>query len=239
MKRVLVLGGTGFVGRALCREAVRRGWAVTSLSRRGTPANVAQDGLLSRVEWKSGDALDPTTYDGLLSSHPDYIIHSIGTLFESNPLYNLYKSQPVDYSASYRALIRDTAEMAAEAVERNKVKLQGFGYISAARYGVLGSTLLPQYMAMKGEAEEILLSKNSFRTVIARPGFMYGSDRWMTLPLSLGTMAMTLFTAGLFPKPLCVDIVARAVLNELAHSDPSTTEARILEVPDLSEVASQ
>lgn len=239
MKRVLVLGGTGFVGRAVCREAIRRGWLVTSLSRRGAPANVAQDGLLSRVEWRSGDALDPVTYDSLLSSHPDYIIHSIGTLFESNPLYNLYKSQPVDYSTSYRALIRDTAKIAAEAVKRNNVRLQGFGYISAARYGALGNTLLPQYMAMKGEAEEILLSQDTFRAVIARPGFMYGSDRWMTLPLSLGTMAMTLFTAGLFPKPLSVDTVARAVLNELSHGDASTAESKVLEVPDLSEVASE
>jgi hypothetical protein len=33
--RLLVCGGSGFLGREVCREAVSRGWAVTSLSRRG------------------------------------------------------------------------------------------------------------------------------------------------------------------------------------------------------------
>ena len=33
--RLLVCGGSGFLGREVCREAVARGWAVTSLSRRG------------------------------------------------------------------------------------------------------------------------------------------------------------------------------------------------------------
>lgn len=237
--RALILGGTGFVGRALCREAVRRGWTVTSLSRKGAPTDTSRDGLLSRVEWKSGDALDSAVYDSLLDSHPDYIIHSIGILLESNPLYNLYKSQPVAYNASYRALIRDTTEVAIGAVERNKVSLKGFGYVSATRYGALGTTLLPQYLAMKGEAEELLLAKNNaFRTVIARPGFMYGADRWATFPLSLGAAVMTLFTAGLFPKSLCVDTVARALLNELARSD-IPAESKILEASDLSDVARQ
>lgn len=238
MGKVLILGGTGLVGRALCREAIRRGWAATSLSRGGAPANAAQDGLLSRVEWKSGSALDPAVYDSLLSSRPDYIVHAIGILFESNPLYNMYKSQPVAYNASYRALMRDTAEMAVEAVERNKVGLKGFGYISAARYGALGSALLPRYMAMKGEAEEILSRNSTFRTVIVRPGFMYGTDRWITLPLSVGSAAMTLFTAGLFPKPLCVDTVAKAMLNELSCSD-NPAESRTLEVPDIKKAALQ
>ena len=33
--RLLVLGGTGFVGGAVVAEAVRRGWSVTVLNREG------------------------------------------------------------------------------------------------------------------------------------------------------------------------------------------------------------
>lgn len=208
---------------------------MTSLSRRGAPSDVADDGLLSKVDWRSGSALDPEVYTSLLAGQ-DYIIHSIGILFESNPLYNIYKSQPVEYSSSYKALIRDTANVAAEASASAKIK--AFGYISAARYGVLGSALLPQYMAMKMEAEELLLKRTEFRSVIARPGFMYGSDRWATIPMSFGASAMTLFTAGLFPKSLSVDTVAKAMLSELLRSD-DPAESKIMEVSDVSEIASQ
>ena len=34
-KKLAVLGGSGYVGREVCRRAVARGWEVTSLSRRG------------------------------------------------------------------------------------------------------------------------------------------------------------------------------------------------------------
>ena len=33
--RVLIVGGTGYLGREICREALKRGWSVVSLSRRG------------------------------------------------------------------------------------------------------------------------------------------------------------------------------------------------------------
>ena len=34
--RLLVVGGSGYLGREVCRSAVKSGWSVTSLSRRGT-----------------------------------------------------------------------------------------------------------------------------------------------------------------------------------------------------------
>ena len=242
-KSIVVLGGSGFVGRSICREAVRRGWRVTSLTRHGAPPNVAQDGLLKGVEWRTGSALDAAVYDELLAGK-DYLVHSIGILFESNPLYNLYKSQPVEYSASYRALIRDTAELAVAAAERLGIRC--FGYVSAARYGALGSALLPEYMQRKAEAEELIRrTRRSMGAVIVRPGFMYGSDRWATIPISLGVSAMSLFTAGLLPRSLCVETVARALLNQIsaledggaasaaADTGPSTDPV-VLEVDDIA-----
>lgn len=214
-RRVLVLGGSGFVGRAVCREGVRRGWTVTSLSRRGAPSDVDRDGLLGRVDWRRGSALDAETQAALLAEGQDYIVHSIGTLFEGNPLYSAYKASPVEYAGSYKALIRDTAEVAVAAAVAAQEKIRAFAYVSAARYGALGSALLPRYMEMKGEAEELLLRCDAFRTVIARPGFMFGSDRWLTVPMSAGVAAVCLFTGGLLPRPLSVDTVARAILAEL------------------------
>ena len=85
-KRLLVLGGTGFVGREVCAAAVKRGYEVTSLSRRGTkPTNVgggATSALLDAVTWVGGDA---TSYDTVRSmvEEADCVVHTIGALFDS------------------------------------------------------------------------------------------------------------------------------------------------------------
>jgi uncharacterized protein YbjT (DUF2867 family) len=241
MKKLVVLGGTGFVGRAVCREAVQRGWRVSSLSRRGTPQGL--DSLLEKVEWKQGSALDPNVYKDLFAGQ-DYVVHSIGTLFESNPIYNMYKNQPVNYEASYKALIRDTLELASEAAAGSGIK--SFGYVSAARYGAIGKALLAKYIAMKEEAEELLLKHEEFKKVIVRPGFMYGTDRWATIPISAGVTLTSLFTGGVMPKALCVETVARALLTEL--KDPEAKDSGgasspkkssvIMEVSDISRVGS-
>jgi nucleoside-diphosphate-sugar epimerase len=88
---------------------------------------------------------------------------------------------------------------------------------------------------MKEEAEELLLKRNEFRKVIIRPGFMYGTDRWATVPMSLGVTFTSLFTAGMMPKALCVDTVARALLTEL---DNPERESLTMEIPDISRVGS-
>jgi len=219
MTHVLVLGGNGFVGRALCKEAIRRGWTVTSLGRSGPPPNSSEDPLLRQVKWRSGNALDPSIYPPLLSKC-DFLVHSIGILFESS-------------NATYKALIRDTTKVAANAAVRAGIK--SVGYVSAARHGALGRTLMSGYMQMKGEAEQLLLNKSEFRCVIARPGFIYGNDRWATIPLSYATAVMTLFTAGLFPRSLSVEQVAKAMINELEF--PSAKGHIVMEVDDIFRIA--
>ena len=37
---LFVVGGTGFLGKAICRNALNRGMQVVTLSRSGTPAHV-------------------------------------------------------------------------------------------------------------------------------------------------------------------------------------------------------
>ncbi|KAJ1932988.1 hypothetical protein EC988_009269, partial [Linderina pennispora] len=67
-KRVFVVGGSGFLGQAICRSAIARGWKVLSLSRHGAPAidasmrgSIGQH-ILQNIEWIKGDALKPDTY---------------------------------------------------------------------------------------------------------------------------------------------------------------------------------
>ena len=49
-KRVLVLGGSGFVGREVCRRAIAKGYTVTSISRCGENP-LPDDAALASVAW--------------------------------------------------------------------------------------------------------------------------------------------------------------------------------------------
>nr|DAD17877.1 TPA_asm: hypothetical protein HUJ06_019340 [Nelumbo nucifera] len=52
-ERVVVLGGSGFVGSAICKAAVSKGIEVVSLSRTGRPSY--SDSWVNQVTWMAGD----------------------------------------------------------------------------------------------------------------------------------------------------------------------------------------
>eukprot|EP00951_Prasinocladus_malaysianus_P008814 scaffold64082_cov34-Prasinocladus_malaysianus.AAC.1 len=52
---VLVLGGNGFVGRAVAKAALLAGYDVVSLSRRGAPEDVKAEEWAARVRWLKAD----------------------------------------------------------------------------------------------------------------------------------------------------------------------------------------
>ncbi|GAA5900845.1 hypothetical protein JCM6882_007679 [Rhodosporidiobolus microsporus] len=83
-KRLLIFGGNGFVGSAVARKAVARGWKVTSISRSGkpfrTPAGHAP-AWVGEVDWRAGSAFDPSSYEPLLPSQ-DSVVTTLGLLFE-------------------------------------------------------------------------------------------------------------------------------------------------------------
>lgn len=97
--KILVLGGTGFLGQTICRRALLEGYSVTSLSRRGRPINV-DDGTgrttttttttksfssssSATIDYRVGDARQVESISRILQEG-DYvgIIHCIGLLFD-------------------------------------------------------------------------------------------------------------------------------------------------------------
>jgi len=122
--RLLVLGGTGFVGGAVVAEAVRRGWSVSVLNRglHGTPPDgvrglrgdrTAPDGLeaLAGTEWDV--VID--TWDGA----PRAVLDSARALVDSAPGYVYVSSrsvyqQPVALGADESIPIVDGAPDAAD-----------------------------------------------------------------------------------------------------------------------------
>ncbi|KAK7416437.1 hypothetical protein QQX98_005254 [Neonectria punicea] len=88
-KKLVVCGGSGFLGSRICQFAVARGWDVTSISRSGEPrwdtvtSSAAPPPWAHKVSWERGDILRPATYAPLLNG-ADFVVHSMGILLEAD-----------------------------------------------------------------------------------------------------------------------------------------------------------
>ncbi|KAH8116919.1 NAD-binding protein [Phellopilus nigrolimitatus] len=86
LQNLLVVGGNGFIGSAVCKAALARGMTVTSISSSGKPFRTPKGhapAWTSKVTWLAGDALAPETYAPLLPAHTA-VVHTLGTLLEDN-----------------------------------------------------------------------------------------------------------------------------------------------------------
>ncbi len=183
-RRLLILGGSGYVGQNICHAAIRSGdfEVVRSLSRSGMPrADSVPPHLapsLSSVEWASGDVLDGSYPLGDVMSDVDAVVSCLGA-FGSNA-----HMQRVCGDATIAAI--------RSAVEGGGVST--FGFVSSARVydGSVALRLPPRapmhgYFAGKRRAEEDLMRSYPTGHVILRPGFIYGPRmvRGRMVPLQL------------------------------------------------------
>jgi hypothetical protein len=98
--KVLVLGGTGFLGSEIVKRAVLEGYGVTSISRGGnvimndknekivitSVSTTISDDILEKVEYIKGDARDEALVNKILSgSSEPYVacIHAMGLLLDA------------------------------------------------------------------------------------------------------------------------------------------------------------
>jgi uncharacterized protein YbjT (DUF2867 family) len=151
--KILVTGGSGFVGRYLCRELKTRGHSVTALSR--TPS----DGdLPGGVEKAMGDV---TAYDSLVEPMrgQDVVINLVA-------LSPLFKPSGGDemHDRVHRQGTRNVVDAAEE------VGIERILQMSALGADPNGPTA---YIRAKGAAEEIVKS-SSLPYVIFRPSVIFG-----------------------------------------------------------------
>lgn len=89
---LLVVGGAGFLGSAISKAALAKGWRVLSISPSGTPYHTPAGhrpawSSSPNIEWHAADALDPSSYSHL-ADRATAAVHTVGILLESD-----YKSK--------------------------------------------------------------------------------------------------------------------------------------------------
>ena len=122
--RVLVTGGTGFLGAYIVQELTARGWQVRALRRGSAQPAFIPPAVWEKVEWVSGDVLDVV---GLAETMEDVdaVVHSAAKLSFSRG----------DRHEMYHTNIEGTANLVNTALEQN---IRRFVHVSSV--AALGRT---------------------------------------------------------------------------------------------------
>ncbi|KVV50784.1 NAD-dependent dehydratase [Burkholderia ubonensis] len=197
MSRLLVTGANGFVGRAVCRLALQRGYQVTALVRR---AGGCIDGVR---EWVH-DARD---FDGLAAAWPagmqaDAVVHLAARV-------HVMHDESADPRAAFGATNVSGTLRVADAARAHGVSRFVFASsvkaIAELDSGVpLTEDVTPdpqdEYGRSKLEAERRLVTLDGLDVAIVRPPLVYGPEVranflrmmdavWRGIPLPLGAVA--------------------------------------------------
>ncbi|KAJ9147420.1 hypothetical protein P3X46_029585 [Hevea brasiliensis] len=211
-EKLLVLGGNGFVGSHICREALGHGLIVSSLSRSGRSS--LPDSWADSIVWHQGDLLSPDSLKHALNGVTS-VISCVGGFGSNSYMYK------INGSANINAI---------KAASEQGVKR--FVYISAADFGLINYILRGYYEGKRSTEAELI---NNFPNggVFLRPGFIHGNRRVgnMKLPLSIigAPLEMVLQHAKLltripligplFIPPVHVSSVAKVAVR--AATDPA------------------
>lgn len=209
-EKIIVLGGSGFVGSAICKAAVARGIEAVSLSRLGRPTYI--DSWVDQVTWVAGDVFY-ADWDGLLRGATT-VVSTLGG-FGTN-------EQMEKINGEANVLAVDAA---------SKAGIPKFILISVHDYNLPSFLLNSGYFSGKRRAETEVLSKYPNSGTVLRPGFIYGKRKvngfeipldLIGQPLEKFLLASENFTRGLsslpgsdlfLAPPVSVDDVAGAVIN--------------------------
>jgi len=212
--KIFIAGGTGYMGRRLVAELLKRGHSVRALVRKGSEgklppgsAAVAGDALVKESyarEVRAADAPADTFVQLVGVSHP-------------NP------SKADEFRAVDLASARAAVSAAVEA------GIQHFVYVSVAQ----PAPVMKAYVAVRGECEEII-RKSGLNATILRPWYVLGpGHRWPYLLVPLYWLFERLPGTRESARRLglvSIDQMVRALVGAVEHPCQGI---RILGVPDI------
>src|SRR5450432_1345914 len=207
---VFITGASGFMGRRLSAELIRRGHTVRGLVRHGSESRLAPG-----CEGVTGDALDSVSYRDMVKGC-SALVHLVGVSHPSPAKAAQFRS--IDLASAREAI---SAAVAAG--------IRHFVYVSVAQ----PAPIMKEYIAARSEAEEVLRGSGLNATIL-RPWYVLGPGRrWPLLLLPaywlLGALPGTRQSAerlGLVTAKQMIDTMAWAV-------EHPASGVRILEVPQI------
>ncbi|MDE2565102.1 MAG: complex I NDUFA9 subunit family protein [Burkholderiales bacterium] len=205
MKRYLVLGGTGFVGRALCERLFERdaGASLVVPTRRAAHANAVRP--LPTVQPVLANVHDDAQLARLVAGC-DAVVNLVAILHGS----------AAEFERVHVALPRRLARACAQAGVRRLVHVSALG---------VGPGAPSHYLRSKTEGEAVLqaaLQAGGPAPTLLRPSVIFGAeDRFMNLFARLQAVAPVLPLAGGDARfqPVWVGDVAQAIVAALERED--------------------
>lgn len=208
---VFVAGGTGYIGRPLVAELLRRGHSVRALVRPGSEGK-----LPAGASAVTGDALRAETF-----------VHAVAPAKTFVQLVGVSHPSPAK-AAEFRSV--DLASLRASAEAAVRAGIDHFVYLSVAQPA---PAIMKAYAAARAEGEAIVRS-TGMKATFLRPWYVLGpGHRWPYLLVPAyfvferlpGTREAAR-RIGLVTLPQMVAVLVRAVENP-------PDGVRIVEVPDI------
>ena len=210
MHNILVLGGTGFIGRSVCERLVERsggaGGRIVVPSRH--PARAKHVQLLPTLQVQRADVNDPRQLEALVAGS-DAVINLVARLHGSE----------AEFRRAHVDLPRSLAAACQARGVRRLVHVSALGVSASAP---------SRYLRSKAAGEAVLQEAGLDLTLL-RPSVVFGEhDNFLNVFASLLTLAPVLPLAGASARfqPVWVEDVARAIV---ACLDDATTIGQTIE----------
>lgn len=128
--KVLVTGGTGFLGAYIIQELVQKGYSVRAIRRQQQAPFYIPQNILSKVEWVTGDLLDVVSLQEAMQDAAA-VIHAAGKVsFASR-----------DKSALFKVNVEGTANVVNMAIEMNVPRFVHISSVAAIGRNASGETV--------------------------------------------------------------------------------------------------
>jgi uncharacterized protein YbjT (DUF2867 family) len=215
MATIFVTGGTGYMGRSLIGELLRRGHSVRVVARKGSERKLPA-GCTAII----GDALDEHTYEKHVEDC-DVFIHLVGVAHPS----------PAK-AAEFRQV--DLVSIRAAVAAATKACISHFVYVSVAH----PAPVMKDYIAVRSQGEEMIRDAGLNATIL-RPWYVLGPrHRWPVVLVPAYWLMERLpqtrdaaLRLGLVSLPQIVT----ALVNAVESRAPGI---RIMQVPEIRRSAS-